>query len=222
MHGKNFHGFHGFVRFTGIGPFRQRRSGRASKRPLPQDDELFRRLVGTNRALGRRLLNEGLAGRVNLAEFDAVWDAETAQRLADCIPVKPGARAMAEHLRERETPYFIATSTQTKKAHLHLERAGFGALFRDVVGNHQVAASKPAPDIYLHATARLGHDPSNCAAFEDSPNGVRAAHAAALITAQVPDIVPRRRTTYTRALHRQQYRRRGPSGWSDGSSGIEG
>ncbi|CUH48870.1 HAD family hydrolase [Ruegeria atlantica] len=156
---------------------------------LPQDDDLFRRLVGTNRVLGRRLLTEGLAGRVNLEEFDAVWDAEIAQRLADYIPVKPGARAMAEHLRERDIPYIIATSTQTKKAHLHLERAGLGALFRDVVGGDQVAASKPAPDIYLHATARLGHDPSNCVAFEDSPNGVRAAHAAGLITVQVPDIV---------------------------------
>ncbi|WP_282121261.1 HAD family hydrolase [Ruegeria atlantica] len=156
---------------------------------LPQDDDLFRRLVGTNRVLGRRLLTEGLAGRVNLEEFDTVWDAEIAQRLADCIPVKPGARAMAEHLRERNIPYIIATSTQTEKAHLHLERAGLGALFRDVVGGEQVAASKPAPDIYLHATARLGRDPSNCVAFEDSPNGVRAAHAAGLITVQVPDIV---------------------------------
>lgn len=156
---------------------------------LPQDDDLFRRLVGTNRALGRRLLSEGLAGRIKLEEFDAVWDTEIAQRLADCIPVKPGARAMAEHLREQHIPYIIATSTQTEKAHLHLERAGLGALYPDVIGGDQVAASKPAPDIYLHAIARLGHDPSSCVAFEDSPNGVRAAHAAGLITVQVPDIV---------------------------------
>ncbi|WP_170559106.1 HAD family hydrolase [Ruegeria atlantica] len=156
---------------------------------LPQDDDLFRRLVGTNRALGRRLLAEGLAGRIKLEEFDAVWDTEIAQRLADCIPVKPGARAMAEHLREQDIPYIIATSTQTEKAHLHLERAGLSALYPDVVGGDQVAASKPAPDIYQHAIARLSHDPSSCVAFEDSPNGVRAAHAAGLITVQVPDIV---------------------------------
>ena len=156
---------------------------------LPQDDDLFRQLVGTNRALGRRLLAEGLAGRITLEEFDSVWDAEIAQQLADFIPVKPGVRAVAEHLRELDIPYIVATSTQTEKAHLHLDRAGLGALFRDVVGGDQVAASKPAPDIYLCATALLGHDPANCVAFEDSPNGVRAAHAAGLITVQVPDIV---------------------------------
>ena len=57
------------------------------------------------------------------------------------------------------------------------------------MGGDQVTASKPAPDIHLHATALLGHDPRNCVAFEDSSNGVRAAHAAGLVTVQVPDIV---------------------------------
>lgn len=156
---------------------------------LPQDDELFRRLVGTNQALGRQLLTDGLAGRVKLEEFGAVWDADIAQRLAAGIPVKPGARALGEHLREQNIPYIIATSTPTEKAHQHLDRAGLGTLFCDVVGGDQVTASKPAPDIYFHATALLGHDPRNCVAFEDSSNGVRAAHAAGLITVQVPDII---------------------------------
>jgi len=156
---------------------------------LPQDDNLFRRLVGTNSILGHQLLTKGLSGRVTLEEFGRVWDNEIAQRLADCVPVKPGAREVAEHLRERDIPYIIATSTQTERAHLHLDRAGLSAHFPDVVGGDQVKASKPAPDIYLLATARLGYDPANCVAFEDSPNGVRAAHAAGLITVQVPDII---------------------------------
>lgn len=156
---------------------------------LPPDDALFQRLVGTNQVLGRHLLTEGLPGRVTIDEFENFWHNDIAKRLADCIPVKPGVRAVAEYLRERDIPYIIATSTRTETAHLHLDRAGLSTLFQDVVGGDQVAASKPAPDIYLHATARLGHDPAKCVAFEDSPNGVRAAHAAGLITVQIPDIV---------------------------------
>ncbi|MHA3916750.1 HAD family hydrolase [Halovulum sp. GXIMD14793] len=156
---------------------------------LPQDDGLFRRLVGTNHMLGCRLLTEGLSGRVTLQEFNAVWDAEIRYQLADTIPVKPGARALAEYLLGRDIPYIIATSIPTEKAHQHLSRAGLSELFQNVIGGDQVEASKPAPDIYLHATACLGHDPATCVAFEDSPNGVRAAHAAGLITVQVPDIV---------------------------------
>lgn len=41
-------------------------------------------------------------------------------------------------------------------------------------------ASKPAPDIFLAAAARVGADPARCLAVEDAPAGVRAAHAAGM------------------------------------------
>jgi beta-phosphoglucomutase-like phosphatase (HAD superfamily) len=37
---------------------------------------------------------------------------------------------------------------------------------------------KPAPDVFLLAAERLGVDPRQCWAFEDSPAGVQAARAA--------------------------------------------
>lgn len=92
-------------------------------------------------------------------------------------------------LRGARIPYVIATSTRTDKAHDHLGRAGLGDLFTQIIGGDQVSRSKPAPDIYLKAAATLELPPTCCAAFEDSPNGVRAAHAAGCVTVQVPDIV---------------------------------
>ncbi len=157
---------------------------------LPQDDALFQSLVGTNLTLGNELLTAGLAGRVTLREFNAVWDADIRDQLQLGIPVKSGVRAFAEALIETDIPYIIATSTRTAKAHDHLERAGIADLFTDVIGGEQVNASKPAPDIYLKAAAQLDLEPRICAAFEDSENGVRAAHAAGMITVQVPDVVP--------------------------------
>ena len=38
-----------------------------------------------------------------------------------------------------------------------------------------MAAGKPAPDVYLAATRRLGVNPADAAAVEDSTNGLRAA-----------------------------------------------
>ena len=49
--------------------------------------------------------------------------------------------------------------------------------------------SKPRPDIYLLACDRLGVEPGQTYAVEDSPNGVRAAHAAGMRTVMVPDMV---------------------------------
>ncbi len=41
---------------------------------------------------------------------------------------------------------------------------------------------KPAPDIYFWVLDKLGLDPSECIAIEDSENGLLAAHAAGLPT----------------------------------------
>jgi HAD superfamily hydrolase (TIGR01509 family) len=44
----------------------------------------------------------------------------------------------------------------------------------------EVAQGKPAPDLFLHAAARLGAEPATCAVVEDSRYGVEAARAAGM------------------------------------------
>ena len=43
-----------------------------------------------------------------------------------------------------------------------------------------VKNGKPAPDLFLHAAATMGYAPENCVVVEDSPAGIRAAHAAGM------------------------------------------
>ena len=47
-------------------------------------------------------------------------------------------------------------------------------------------AGKPAPDIYLAVAAKLGQPPADCAAVEDSANGLRSAAAAGCQVIAVP------------------------------------
>jgi beta-phosphoglucomutase-like phosphatase (HAD superfamily) len=54
------------------------------------------------------------------------------------------------------------------------------------MSSEQVARGKPAPDIYLAVTSRLGVPPGGCAAIEDSSNGLRSAAAAGLTVIAVP------------------------------------
>ena len=44
----------------------------------------------------------------------------------------------------------------------------------------EVAEGKPAPDLFLHAAARMGVEPARCAVVEDSVPGVEAALAAGM------------------------------------------
>jgi beta-phosphoglucomutase-like phosphatase (HAD superfamily) len=67
-----------------------------------------------------------------------------------------------------------------------LQAAGLRSYFTVTMSTEQVPHGKPAPDIYLTVTARLGVAPASCAAVEDSSNGLRSAAAAGLHVIAIP------------------------------------
>jgi HAD superfamily hydrolase (TIGR01509 family) len=80
----------------------------------------------------------------------------------------------------------IASSSEAEWVLPLLERIGLHARFRHVVTSGGELRSKPAPDTYLEACARLGIAPGNALAIEDSPHGIAAAKAAGLRCVAVP------------------------------------
>lgn len=57
----------------------------------------------------------------------------------------------------------------------------------------EVERGKPAPDLFLHAAARMGVAPERCAVVEDSPMGVAAGVAAGMRTFAYAATTPRAR-----------------------------
>ena len=58
--------------------------------------------------------------------------------------------------------------------------ADYTSYFKAVISGDDVERAKPDPDIYLLAAHRVGHNPAECMALEDSPAGVRSATAAGI------------------------------------------
>jgi HAD superfamily hydrolase (TIGR01509 family) len=58
-----------------------------------------------------------------------------------------------------------------------------------VTADGDVSRAKPSPTLYLEALQALSVDASDAVAFEDSPNGIRAAKAAGLYCVGVPNPV---------------------------------
>lgn len=75
-----------------------------------------------------------------------------------------------------EIPSAVITNTQSNLATALVERAGASPNL--VVGANDVARPKPAPDIVLHAAARLGVDPRSSWVVGDSKYDREAAEAA--------------------------------------------
>jgi HAD superfamily hydrolase (TIGR01509 family) len=79
-------------------------------------------------------------------------------------------------------PYCVASNGPRVKMELTLGNTGL--LHRFVPGRlfsaDDVANPKPAPDLFLHAAARMAVPPEACVVVEDTPTGVRAARAAGM------------------------------------------
>lgn len=104
------------------------------------------------------------------------------------IETKKGLFRLLNHLRDSGIKIAVATATQRERTLSYLSRIGALEFFDAVICGDMVTTGKPAPDIYLTAAAELGLPPEECAAFEDSPNGLIAAHSAGCYTVMVPDL----------------------------------
>ena len=62
-----------------------------------------------------------------------------------------------------------------------------GEYFNVIATACEVAAGKPAPDIYLNVADRLGVIPEDCLVFEDVPAGILAGKRAGMTVCAVAD-----------------------------------
>jgi HAD superfamily hydrolase (TIGR01509 family) len=85
----------------------------------------------------------------------------------------------------------LASSSSRAWVAGHLEQLGLLGRFAALCTADDVARTKPDPELYLLALARLGVEPGQALALEDSPNGVRAARAAGMRCVAVPNPVTR-------------------------------
>lgn len=106
------------------------------------------------------------------------------------VPVKPGLKELLEYLKSEGIPAALATSTEREKAEWFLRLAGVEQYFQAAVCGAEAGPSKPAPDVFLKAAAKLHLPASECMVLEDSENGLRAAKAAGCIAVVVPDLSP--------------------------------
>ncbi|MGX8698662.1 MAG: HAD family hydrolase [bacterium] len=109
---------------------------------------------------------------------------------AEGIPLKPGAAEIVRACHGAGLKLAVASSSPRQMVVRNLEIVGLAPFFPLVVSGEEVARGKPAPDIFLRAAEKLGCAPARCWVLEDSPNGIRAAHAAGMRGVMVPDSLP--------------------------------
>ncbi len=104
------------------------------------------------------------------------------------IAIKPGLPELLDFLEKRGIPKAVATTSCAKSADVKLKMSILLHRFDCVVNGDQVEKGKPQPDIFLAAARCLKISPEKCIVFEDSDNGLLAAHRAGMTVIIVPDV----------------------------------
>ena len=147
-----------------------------------------RTLIGSSRALAAVKL-EAILERPGDGErlMDELHRLVMEEALQGVEP-RPGALQLLERLDAAGIPLAVASNSEREFLERTLSSAGLLAHgpFATVVSANDVEHPKPAPDIYQEACGRLGVEPRQAVALEDSPIGVASAAAAGMFVIGVP------------------------------------
>ncbi|MBO0732593.1 MAG: HAD family phosphatase [Acidimicrobiaceae bacterium] len=105
-----------------------------------------------------------------------------------------GVVSVLDQLDRAGIPFCVASSGSPDRIRLSLELVGLWDRFDGRAFSAQdVPRGKPAPDLFLHAAARLGASPSTTVVVEDSPLGIEAALAAGMTAVGFCAVTPSER-----------------------------
>ncbi|WP_405587542.1 HAD family hydrolase [Streptomyces sp. NBC_01190] len=143
-------------------------------RPIGHTAAHLRRVTSTDRT----------AAQVGAALEDAFGGRITAH-----VHPRPGVLRLLAELRDARIPTAVVSASPRRIVDLVLQALG-PQWFAVTVAAEDTPVTKPAPDPYLAAAAKLGAEPARCVAVEDSPIGVASARAAGCPVLAVPSTVP--------------------------------
>jgi phosphoglycolate phosphatase len=133
-------------------------------------------------------LDEALAARRSRAAADVVRDRALAilehHEHAGAARAEwlPGARALLDLAVARGIALGIVSANGEAPIRASLARLGAADRFGAVLGRSTLFPPKPAPDMHREALRRLGVGAGSALGIGDSPNDMRAAHAAEMLT----------------------------------------
>ncbi|NTV99157.1 MAG: HAD family phosphatase [Chlorobiaceae bacterium] len=106
------------------------------------------------------------------------------------VPLLPGVRETIKALFGKVRLALVTGSPRDKVEMMH---RGNGLLdyFEVIITDNDISNPKPHPEPYLKAVERLGLEPRQCLAVEDSRRGLVSAHAAGIACVVVPNALTR-------------------------------
>ncbi len=139
-----------------------------------------RDFTGGTPSLIRQVI-EARTGRPLPASFEAAFAARLIERFQRRLRPCPGIPALLDFLGRVGVPYCVASNGTRERIEAALRAVGLLDRFTGrIFSAAEVARPKPAPDLFLQASAALRVPADRCLVIEDTPPGIAAARAAGM------------------------------------------
>jgi len=148
--------------------------------------------IGTGPAIfdPAKQLSELTERKVSPEKILEVVDARSYELMEE-VTLLPGVREFITNTYALGIPMAVASSSSRTWVFDHLEHFKLLPFFRSIVTAEDVKNVKPDPELYLLALRNLELTNISVCAFEDSPNGIKAAKAAGLNCLAIPNLITR-------------------------------
>ncbi|MBT2472038.1 HAD family phosphatase [Streptomyces sp. ISL-66] len=151
-------------------------------------DESWRDVVvGGPMTRSAGFLIESTGASIGLAELSVLLNERFEARIADQVPLMPGAERLLAELARHNVPTALVSASHRRVIDQVLLTLGRDRFHLTISGD-EVPRTKPHPDPYLLAARTLGVHPSRCAVIEDTATGVAAAEAAGCRVVAIPSV----------------------------------
>jgi HAD superfamily hydrolase (TIGR01509 family) len=155
----------------------------------PLREEWREVVVGGPMARSVGFLIQATGAEVDAEEMTERLNAAFIEHLRRGVPLMPGARRLLTELNAHRVPTALVSASHRTVVEEMLISLG-AENFAVTLAGDELPRTKPHPDPYLTAAARLGAEPARCAVVEDTVTGVASAEAAGCQVVAVPSVAP--------------------------------
>jgi HAD superfamily hydrolase (TIGR01509 family) len=140
-------------------------------------EEAHERFLGRSLKSMSEILHADYGLAIDAAFLEAMRKVLYERFRAELQPIN----GIAETVDRLGIAHCVASSSQLERIRLSLSVTGLIDRFEpNIFSASMVARGKPAPDLFLHASAVMGVAPGHCVVVEDSPAGITAAKSAGM------------------------------------------
>ncbi|MCR6500415.1 HAD family hydrolase [Shinella sp. CPCC 101442] len=141
------------------------------------EEDAHDRFLGRSLKSMSEILHEEYGLAIDAAFLDSMRKVLYERFRAELQPID----GIAETVDRLGVAHCVASSSQPERIRLSLSVTGLIDRFEPhIFSATMVSRGKPAPDLFLHASAAMGVEPTCCVVVEDSPAGIAAAKSAGM------------------------------------------